>query len=61
MLKLPFLSRVGNEESGPTDPWRDSPSSEDPLPTVLEADPSRYVLSRETRLTEVKPESTDER
>jgi hypothetical protein len=61
MLGLPFVLHAAqlNPARGET-PGRDVPTSEDPLPAALEIDAGGYVLARETRLTQVRHETTDD-
>lgn len=61
MSTIPFIlhtaklrERTGAAFSG------DIPTSEEPLPAILETGPSGCLLSRETRLTEVRRETTDD-
>jgi hypothetical protein len=62
MKYLPFLIRIGEPSGGvEVSAMRDVVASPEPLPAVLEADASGYVLSRETRKTAVKPETTDDK
>lgn len=39
---------------------RDLPTSQDPLPAALGHDADGYILSRETYVTDVKRETTDD-
>lgn len=62
MKYLPFLVRIGEpSRRAGVAPMRDVVTCPEPLPTALEADASGYVLSRETRKTAVKPETTDDK
>lgn len=61
MSHLPFV--LLNSEPSPETkegPGRDVPTSEDPLPAVVETDGDGFILARETRITEVKRETTDD-
>lgn len=62
MSNVPFLFGIADREAKSIQGFDgDAPASIEPLPTVLELDARGYVLSRETRMTEVKPESVDEK
>jgi hypothetical protein len=62
MKHLPFLMRVGEPSLGAeVDAIRDVGTSSEPLPAALEADACGYVLSRVTRKTAVKTETTDDK
>jgi hypothetical protein len=62
MSNVPFLFSIADREARSVQGLdRDALASIEPLPTVLELDEQGYVLSRETRMTEVKPESVDEK
>jgi hypothetical protein len=58
---VPFLLRVGASavERIPL-PWRDEPALECPLATVLGHGLSGFIAVRDTRVTRVKDETTDD-
>mgnify|MGYP000051762934 FL=1 len=58
-VPIPLLLALQRESDGLT---RDSdcPTMDDPLPAVVETSTGGYVLSRSTRVTEVKRETTDD-
>jgi len=61
MKAIPLLIRrheLVRAHSGIT---RDQVSLDDEVPAVLNRDASGYVLSRDTRITEVKQETVDDR
>jgi hypothetical protein len=62
MSNVPFLFSVADRKATSVQGVDgDVLASIEPLPAVLEMDGGGYVLSRETRMTEVKPESADEK
>jgi hypothetical protein len=62
MSNIPFLFSIADREAKSVQGLDgDAPASIEPLPSVLELDALGYVLSRETRITEVKPETTDDK
>jgi hypothetical protein len=61
MSHLPFVLRGAQPFIGLCETVnKDVPSSEDPLPPALEIGPSGFVQDRETRVTEVRYETTDD-
>lgn len=62
MSPMPFVLRAmqvsrGADEVGA----RDVPTSEEPLPAVMEISAQGHLLARDTRLTKVAPETTDDK
>ena len=61
MLAVPLVLHIGRFfPVTDATPGRDLPASQDPLPAALGNDAAGYVLSRETRVTEVRRETTEE-
>ena len=57
---LPFILLESlNLEPAPA--WRDEHTGDDPLPAPVETNASGITFVRTTRVTEVKPETTDDR
>ncbi len=61
MVELPFVLRASQLSSATEEaPGRDELTSEDPLPAALEIDAAGYILGFDTKLTEVRRETTDD-
>lgn len=61
MSTIPFILHAGKlrDRTGTAFPG-DIPTSEEPLPAIVETDLRGYVLSRGTRVTFVQRETTDD-
>ena len=61
MEPKPFLLRLSHVPSAAIESRdRDAASEPDPSPAVVELSAAGYVLSRGTRVTAAKPETTDD-
>lgn len=61
MSILPFIFRATRLSDGTAGVFpKDIPATDDPLPAALEICSQGNVLSNETRLTEVRRETTDD-
>jgi hypothetical protein len=61
MRDVPFIFHVAPPRPASTnDSLVDLPTSDDPLPAALEIDGSRLLRARQTRITEVERETTDD-
>jgi hypothetical protein len=62
MKSHPFVSVFAQaKDEHPVFEITDELTSTDALPAILERDRDGYVLTRETRITAVKPETTDDK
>ncbi len=62
MTNLPFLLRVAQSSGAPEMlELHDLPTSEDPLPSILEIDGSGYVVERLSTKTAVGNETSDDK
>ena len=61
MSSLPLILRAAKLREPTNSAFTiDTPTSEEPLAATLETGPSGYILARETKLTEVGRETTDD-
>lgn len=61
MGELPFVVRDARPLATASEsPRRDVDACEDPLPAALEKDAAGLAFPRTTRVTEVRPETTDD-
>ena len=58
--KLPFVVRGLSRATVGQQSFRDTPTTEEPLPPALETDQASHLLARETRITKVQQETTDD-
>jgi hypothetical protein len=57
---IPFILR-NSSNFDTARPWHDEHASTDPLPAPIETNASGITIIRTTRITEVRPETTDDR
>lgn len=61
MPNLPFVLRaIKTTDVRDAIAYRDVPTSEEPLPATVEITDVGFVLARDTRVTRVAPETTDD-
>lgn len=58
--KLPFVVRGLSRATAGQQSLRDLPTTEEPLPPALEIGQANHLLARDTRITKVRQETTDD-